>query len=326
MRWNDGEAAGDAGSLLCRVEDYRMLSNFETGKFDNAVDGTAGAQAGFVRCITAACQAAVRLYDPHSCVSFGQFGRCAAPEGRNSRLEAALRHSLPRASLRFLRAALPQRCILCVAPSGDALLCTGCAQSMPRIAAACPRCALASPGGATCGACLAKPPFYATAIAAWAYAFPADRLLQAFKYGGRLALADTFAHALAQRAGAAAPPDALIALPLSVQRQRVRGFNQAHEIARRVSARTGIPLLHALRRAKDSPPQAGMSLAQRKRNVRGAFEATRPLAGLAVALVDDVMTTGATLAEAARAACDAGARRVDAWVVARTLPPAQRSD
>lgn len=270
-----------------------MLSNFGAGKFDNAVDGMAGIPAGFARCVTVACGTAARAW--------------------------------PRASVRILRAALPQRCILCVAPSGDALLCAGCAQSMPRIAAACPRCALPSPSGETCGACLAKPPFYATAIAAWTYAFPADRLLQAFKYGGRLALADTFAHALAQRAGAAAPPDGLIALPLSVQRQRARGFNQAHEIARRISARTGVPLLHALRRTKDSPPQAGMSLAQRKRNVRGTFEATRPLAGLAVALVDDVMTTGATLAEAALAAREAGARRVDAWVVARTLPPAQRS-
>lgn len=267
-----------------------MLSNFDAAKFDSAASmhAIAGRRTA-VSWVIAACRA------------------------------------LPRASMRTLRAALPQRCTLCAAPSGDALLCPGCARQMPRVDAACPQCALPSPASATCGACLAKPPAYATATAAWTYAFPVDRLLQAFKYGGSLALAEPFALALADRVRSAVLPDRLIALPLSAQRQRLRGFNQAHEIARRVSSRLGIPQLHALRRAKDSPPQAGMSQELRRCNVRGAFEATRSLDGLAVALIDDVMTTGATLAAAAVAARDAGARRVDVWVVARTLPSAQQS-
>ncbi|HEX4884033.1 MAG TPA: phosphoribosyltransferase family protein, partial [Casimicrobiaceae bacterium] len=108
------------------------------------------------------------------------------------------------------------------------------------------------------------------------------------------------------------------------ERQRERGFNQAIEISRIVARRTARPLCHALRRPVDRPAQAGLSLRERKRNVRGAFVAAQPVTGRHVALVDDVMTTGATLDAAAGALLAAGAARVDAWVVARALPPRDR--
>src|SRR6476646_7430997 len=113
----------------------------------------------------------------------------------------------------ILRRALPQACVLCSASSGDALLCPGCADAMPRVGEACPRCALPSGGGATCAACLAAPPPYASTVAAWRYAFPADRLLHAFKYGAQLALADPLAAALVNAVGArgAALPDWIVA-------------------------------------------------------------------------------------------------------------------
>ena len=95
-----------------------------------------------------------------------------------------------RALATLLRAALPQACTLCVALSGDALVCDACAAGMPRVVAACPRCALPSPAGQVCGACLVAPPPQASTIAAWRYEFPADRLLQAFKYRAALALAE----------------------------------------------------------------------------------------------------------------------------------------
>jgi ComF family protein len=223
----------------------------------------------------------------------------------------------------LLRAALPQACVLCASASGNALLCDACARGMPRIADACPRCALPSAAGLVCGRCLARPPVFSATVAAWRYGFPADRLLHAFKYGGRLALAEPFAVALCEavRARGAPAPDRLIAIPLAARRQRERGFNHAHEIARRVSSRLGVPLATGVRRTRDSPPQAGATLRERAANVRDAFEVAEALDGRAVALVDDVMTTGATLAAAARAASAAGAARVDAWVVARTLPP-----
>jgi ComF family protein len=226
-----------------------------------------------------------------------------------------------------LRVALPQACVLCAAASGNRLLCGACASQMPTIPAACPRCALPAAGGAICGACLAKPRPLDGTVVAWRYAFPADRLLHAFKYGGRLALAEPFAIALADavRERGAPMPDRLIALPLAPLRQRERGFNHAQEIARRLSSLTGVPLAHGFRRTRETAPQAGLTLRERGRNVRNAFAASEPLAGLSVVIVDDVMTTGATLWSAAVTARAAGAKRVDAWVVARTLPPAQQA-
>jgi ComF family protein len=224
--------------------------------------------------------------------------------------------------LGLLRRALPQACALCAAPSGERILCDACASQMPRIGPACPRCALPSAGAALCGACMASPPPFAAAIAAWRYGFPADRLLQAFKYGGRLALAEPLALALldALRVRAAPLPDGLLALPLAPRRQHERGFNQAQEIASRLARLCGVPLVAGLRRARDAVPQAGLSSRERARNVRGAFEAAGALAGRSLAIVDDVMTTGATLGAAAAALRAAGAARVEAWAVARTPP------
>ena len=224
---------------------------------------------------------------------------------------------------RALQRALPQACVLCRAASGSAIVCAACRGDMPAIGEACPRCALASARNLVCGACLARPPPFDAAIAAWRYAFPADRLLQAFKYAGMLALAEPLAFALADAVvgRGAERPDVLVAMPLSARRQRERGFNHAHEIARRLSARLAIAQEAALFRTRDAPPQAGLTLRERARNVRDAFEADPRLAGRRVAIVDDVMTTGATLGAAARAARRAGAVRVDAWVVARTPPP-----
>ena len=221
-----------------------------------------------------------------------------------------------------LQTALPQACELCAAASGNAIICNACAAQMPTIGDACPRCALASPGSAVCGACLSKPPPFDATVAAWRYAFPADCVLQAFKYGGRLALAEPLAQAVAQavRTRNASLPDCLVAMPLAARRQRERGFNQAHEIARRLATYVGMPLVHDLRRTRDTLPQADLTLHERARNVRDAFEARAGLVGRAVAIVDDVMTTGATLSAAALAVRKAGAVRVEAWIVARTPP------
>jgi len=211
--------------------------------------------------------------------------------------------------------ALPQQCALCAAPCGRLQVCAPCSTALPRIGKACPRCALPAPGAAVCGACLARPPPFVAAFAAFAYAFPLDRLMQAFKYGARLSHADFFAEALsarvAQRSSGTAWPDVLLALPLAPSRQRARGFDQAAEIARRVARITGVPLTAGMRRTRDTPAQAALPWKDRAKNVRGAFVfetevyetelyetevADSALAGRRVAIVDDVMTTGATLA------------------------------
>lgn len=221
------------------------------------------------------------------------------------------------------RRALPQTCALCAARCGDALVCTPCARALPSLPPACAVCALPVEGAAICGRCLHAPPPFAATIAAYVYAFPVDRLLQELKYGGRLAFADWAADALvaALAARTAELPDAVAPLPLAPSRQRERGFNQAREIAARVARRLRLPLTLSLVRDDGGVAQAALRWSQRATNVRDVFHCRGNVCGRSIALVDDVMTTGATLSAAASALIGAGARRVDCWVVARTLPP-----
>lgn len=233
----------------------------------------------------------------------------------------------PLAWLRALGHAFPQRCALCAAASGDNLLCAGCDQSLPELGEACPRCALPTPSGVVCGACLQRPPPQLRTVAALVYAFPVNRLLQDLKFGQRLALAEPLAARLARAVACRYPagdlPEYIVPLPLSRARQRSRGFNQAAELARALGWRMNRPVKHVLQRNIDAPPQAGLPRRDRVRNVRGVFGAARPVEDLHLALLDDVMTTGATLAAAAGALLRAGAASVDAWVIARALPPGQ---
>lgn len=196
--------------------------------------------------------------------------------------------------------------------------CAPCLASLPRLAAArCEVCALPLTSGSRCGPCLERPPAYDAVSAPFAYAFPVDALIQAFKYGGDLALAPVLAATLAPAGNGV---DALIPMPLSATRLRERGFNQAHEIARHLGRRLGLPVLsNAVRRIADTAPQAALPWKERARNVRGAFVCDADLRGRHMAIVDDVMTTGATLAELARNLKRGGADRVSGWVIARTL-------
>lgn len=235
---------------------------------------------------------------------------------------ASCQVALPGLGLRALRACLPQACALCRAGCGNTLLCAACSAALPVLGPACVRCAL--PGvQALCAGCARRAPPWLRACAPWRYAYPVDRLLQALKYGGRLALAEPLADGLAavvaQRTDAL--PDAIVPLPLAPSRQRTRGFDQARLIALRVGRQLRIPVLGALSRVRDSGPQAALPLAARAANVRDAFAANATLAGARIAILDDVMTTGATLAAATHAAQRARAAAVEVWVVARTLPP-----
>ena len=199
------------------------------------------------------------------------------------------------------------------------VLCDPCRDTLPVLAGTlCPRCALPTPSGAVCGRCLAEPPAFDATTAALAYDFPADALVHALKFRGELALAPLFGALLRPRI-AAFGVDRVIPVPLSAERLRRRGYNQAAEIARHLAAdKLDVDLCA---RPRDAAPQVELPLDERRRNVRGAFQCRRPLDGAAVAVVDDVMTSGATLDELARTLKRAGAARVVNWVVARTLPP-----
>jgi ComF family protein len=228
-------------------------------------------------------------------------------------------------SARLLALALPQLCALCRASAGVHLLCDACVAALPSLGAACARCALPSTK-ACCPACRRRPPPWLRAHAAWRYAFPVDRLLQGLKYGGELALARPLGEGLANALldARAERPDGLVAMPLASARARKRGFNQSRLIASVLARALGVPLHDALARRRETPPQAGLSLAARAANVAGAFHADAREAGRHLPIVYDVMTTGASLAAATQAALQAGARRIDVWVCARTPPPDDR--
>lgn len=223
-----------------------------------------------------------------------------------------------------LRTTLPQCCALCAAATGTALICVECARSLPRLPPACPCCALPSTHGGICGACLADPPAFDRSQAAFVYAFPLDRLVQSFKYHGALALAGWFAEAMLEHRSQPLAADAIVPVPLARGRQRERGFNQALELARPLARWTGIPLAaEAATRIRETPPQASLPWAERATNIRGAFSCGMSLAGKRVAVVDDVMTTGASLDEFAATLKRAGALSVENWLVARTLRPGE---
>ena len=213
-------------------------------------------------------------------------------------------------------------CFLCRG-AADAVLCLDCDADLPRLTQPlCPRCALASPGGAPCGRCLAEPPHYDATVAALAYEFPADVLIHALKFRGELALAPLFGNLVFEKISRANAVDCIIPVPLSSERLRSRGYNQAAEIARPLAAAIRSPLeISMCVRERDTAAQTDLPYAARHRNVRSAFRCARALAGASVAVVDDVMTTGATLGELAATLKAAGAARVENWVVARTFPP-----
>lgn len=175
-------------------------------------------------------------------------------------------------------------------------------------------------GGNVCGACLSKPPRFDAVNAAFVYDWPLAPLIQQYKYAGNLALAQLFAHALETKITGAV--DLIIPMPLAPARLSERGFNQALEIARIVGRIRKIDVNPtACRRVRASPPQATLPWKERARNIRGAFVCDTDLRGTRVAIIDDVLTTGATLNELARNLRKAGAIEIQGWVVARTVKP-----
>ncbi len=221
----------------------------------------------------------------------------------------------------FAQSHLPQACFLCGARVTGKMLCAGCEADLPALSPhCCPQCALPTPGGEVCGACLKHPPAFDRTLAVFSYAFPLDTLVQQCKYAGATSLTAFFAERMAQRAAAEHKLDLLLPMPLHPARLAQRGFNQAAEIARRLSPQVGISwLADACQRVRNTPSQAGLDLKSRQSNLRGAFACSMDLAGKRVALIDDVMTSGSSLNELSRVVRKAGAAEIQTWVLARTL-------
>lgn len=224
--------------------------------------------------------------------------------------------------------ALPNQCALCGNLSHD-ILCRGCdTQYWNEARFRCPVCALPVGRGtgvaqlrAACRTCQTEPPQFDGTFTAGDYRAPLDTLALDLKFHARMSTGRAFARHLhaAFEATDGAPPDVVAPVPLSAARLRKRGYNQAWSIAKPLARLLGAPADVALiARIRDTAPQAKLDLDTRRRNVGDAFRVMRPVQGRHVALVDDVMTSGATLDALARTLKAAGACRVTNFVALRT--------
>ena len=213
-------------------------------------------------------------------------------------------------------------CVLCgIATNQD--LCEPCYNHLPQLPDNhCPVCLWPVSTAEICGACLTKSPAFTRTIAALRYTFPVDALIHPLKYQTNLAIAPILANLLITRLETIERiPDVIIPMPLHPIRLRERGFNQAIEISRYISKQMGIVLLpDSCSRIKHTPPQTGLPWKDRQKNIRKAFSCKIDLSGKHIALVDDVMTTGATLNELSKVLRKQGAAEISNWVIARTLP------
>ena len=216
------------------------------------------------------------------------------------------------------------RCALCDAAMGfKQLLCAACEADLPRLHVCCEICAypLRDAGQhPVCGHCQRAVPPFQYSISLFHYRRPLDHLLQQLKFHNRLAVARQCGHWLAEKvANSPHPtPQLILPVPLHPKRLRERGFNQALELAKPVSRRLGIPLdTQSCQRLLHTEAQTALSAKERQRNVKNAFWLNQPLNASHVAIVDDVMTTGATVSELAKVLIKSGIKRVDVWTIAR---------
>lgn len=203
----------------------------------------------------------------------------------------------------------------------DGLWCKACDESLPYLRDNhCPVCALPTPEGQVCGHCLSKPPLYTRTSAAFSYGYPLDKLIQGMKYGDQLPLAHEFAKTLALRVRNDDRPDYVIPMPLHPAKLRERGYNQSMLVAAAISRQLKIELLpNAAKRTRNTPAQSALPWKDREKNVRDAFSCDTDLRGKHVVLVDDVLTTGASMNALAKAVKKSGAAEISVWVVARTI-------
>lgn len=216
-------------------------------------------------------------------------------------------------------------CSLCLNPSSGNRLCPACLAGLPRNRNPCQRCALPLPLLRTglCGRCLHQNPAHQSAFVPFLYRFPVDTMITRYKYGADRTLGFALAEAwladfhAPQTASHDALPQLLIPCPISQEQLLWRGFNQSAELAFQLGRDLGIPVAPLLKRTGHQPRQATLDRQQRLRNLNGAFHCQQKPPER-VALVDDVITTGATAQAMSKALQRAGARHVQIWAMART--------
>ncbi len=243
---------------------------------------------------------------------------------------------LARSTLQLI---LPSHCILCL-QSCDSLCCNPCSSDLPWIVNACYNCGIplsdyeiSTNKSASCGGCLNRPPSYDHCIPAFIYTSPIDSLISRFKNQRDL----TAGHALSlllwrqisshlDRSDCLSNintkntrPDIISPVPLHWRRQLTRSFNQSAFIAQQLSRLSCIPLSNSSKRTIPTPKQQQLTRSQRLRNLKNTFEVNAAkVKGKHIAIVDDVVTTGATAEALSTALKKAGAKRVDVWCISRT--------
>ena len=235
-------------------------------------------------------------------------------------------------TLAALDLVFPAFCSICAGTLGAGRrdpLCGLCWGAITRLGDPwCHVCGASSPtaasfaGSRRCSTCMGDRPAYDYARSAAVYEGALREALHAFKFSGKRALARPLGDLAVEQCVASLLEgiEAVIAVPLARERERERGFNQAALLAQRIAKRLGVPTRPRwLARVRATRPQSDLPAAERRVNVRGAFRASRAVAGRHVLVVDDVLTTGATLGECARALRDGGARCVGVLTVARVL-------
>ena len=197
---------------------------------------------------------------------------------------------------------MPQCCAFCGEPTSEyeGHVCAGCADDLPWIESS------------------ATPAPFVKLIAPLAYEFPVDAAIKALKFRRRLFYGPALAQLL-NVACAALPGDvdAVLPVPLHWRRHWLRGFNQAAEIGRPVAKRLGVPVIHPVKRRRATSPQSGLTAAERAKNLRAAFVVRKPIRHRHVLIVDDVITTGATVRQLASTLRRAGVKRVSGIAAAQ---------
>ncbi len=226
---------------------------------------------------------------------------------------------------RLIHAVLPTLCIFCGVVHKGGPVCGQCSAVLPWINVICEHCgqplAATQSSGVVCADCQAKPPIFAKARAPFTYDFPVDCALKALKFKRQLwyvpALAGMLLPVLNRDF---VKCDALVPVPLHRTRHAMRGFNQATELCRSLRRATGLSILRHVYRHKATRSQAGLTAAERKRNVKDAFGVNSSVCCRYPLIVDDVITTGATCAQLATTLLRAGAKKVGVLTVARVQP------
>ncbi|HQQ63540.1 MAG TPA: ComF family protein [Pseudomonadales bacterium] len=221
---------------------------------------------------------------------------------------------------------IPSSCMLCNASvRGRKPLCLRCETALPWHDNACLHCAMPlESSGHVCGECLQQPPVFQHACCAFRYEEPVAGLLNRYKHDRKLHCGYWMAHS-ASRAIAdhyqrhnILLPDCIMPVPLHWRRVQKRGFDQGLEIANVMARVLQLPLQATLQRTRNTGSQQGLSREQRQHNLDGAFALRKPVTYRAVALVDDVLTTGSTVSEIARLLHRSGVAQVHVWAIART--------